>query len=146
MHNIMLIDNLHRRSGEEFMKTNRRLAALGVLSLIMTIMTALAFASEPPGSGGAELKPEAQVAAIEEDAAAETEITASEPVNTEKRYILKNVSGFIGIFEAEDPEVPKMVTGIVVSKLRAADAEMLSGGILVNGEDELARLLEDFGS
>jgi len=134
-----------QKSGEALMKTNQKIAALGVLSLIATIITALAFVSEPQVQDAAGNKPAMQ-AAMAEDLAADTEVTTVEREKTGKKYILKNVSGFIGIFEADNPETPRTVTGIVVSKLRAADAEMLNEGIVVNGEEELARLLEDFGS
>jgi hypothetical protein len=135
------------------MTSNRKLAALGVLSLIMTVMAVLVFTAEPPGSGGAAIGPDRLQAAEDIAAPGEEAATADgageeggQEIRHVKRYILKDVSGYIGIFEPDDMENPKMVTGINTGKLRAADAKMLADGIVAYGEEELARLLEDFGS
>jgi hypothetical protein len=127
------------------MKMNRKIAALGVLSLILTVMTALALINAPPGAKGSAVAEDAGVMAAA-DAAEMTDDPAERPEESAKQYILKDVSGFIGIYDPDDMESPKMVTGIVVDKLRAADVKMLANGILVTGEEQLARLLEDFGS
>lgn len=136
------------------MVRNRRIASLGVISLLATIMTALALiVNNPAADGDSEHVGTEAVVFAENNGAdekappyeGETGI-GGEDVDNVNIYLLKDTSGFIGIYTLDDPDTPKEVTEIVTGKLRRADAEMLKEGIVARGEEELAKLLEDFGS
>lgn len=127
--------SVNEKNGGMNVKTNRKIAAIGVLSLILTVIAALTQVTELPEARVIEVGETMPLAASGN--------TLEQTVN---KYVLKNVAGFVGIYAIENMERPKTVTNIVVDKLRAADAELLGKGIEVAGEDELARLLEDLGS
>jgi len=55
------------------------------------------------------------------------------------------VEGVVAIFR-EGGDVPEVLTGILTDTLPEYDREQLAGGIWVDSEEELLRLLEDFGS
>jgi hypothetical protein len=145
------------RDGAKGMVKNRRITAIGVLSLLATVMTALALLVSPPICDkqvktvkDAETFGKTDVSvngAITDDAfPAAISIEGSNIVTESKEYLLKEVSGYVGIFSPEDTETPQSITQIALSKLREADARMFREGIIVKGEEELAKLLEDFGS
>ena len=121
------------------MKINRRIAGVGVMTLLLSAVAAFALMTEPPGrvATSAGKYPSEKTAAI---------AIADSQERTEVRYVLKAADGQVGIYDPADMEKPKTLTGIAVSKLRAADAAQLAQGIEVAGDEELARLLEDFGS
>lgn len=136
------------------MLRNRRVTAVGVLSLLATIMTALALTVTPPIRNHKQTENDMGTGVLSETDAVLNSVSAGnsipidKPVATDedKEYLIKEVSGFLGIFLPEDTENPQLITGIAISKLREADARMFKEGIIVKGEEELARLLEDFGS
>ncbi|MGI6577672.1 MAG: hypothetical protein ACOX1Q_06480 [Eubacteriales bacterium] len=136
------------------MVRNRRIASLSVLSLLATIMTALALTVNNPIADGNFDYNDINTGLFSENHDVLENTPAMEvatgiegkQTDTEKEYLLKDTSGFIGIYSLDDPNTPQVITEIVISKLREADAEMLKEGIVVKGDEELAKLLEDFGS
>ena len=83
-------------------------------------------------------------------AAAETGAPAAEPEPDETvaddGFVVKDCGGKIAVFSPSDPDRPLWSTGIATATLRLADQEALLEGIPVADEEELALLLEDFGS
>lgn len=61
-------------------------------------------------------------------------------------YILREWNGYIGIFYANDLKKPFSVTDIQIATLRENDRQMLSVGIEADTQEQLMRLLEDYGS
>ncbi|NLM61414.1 MAG: hypothetical protein GX193_04990 [Clostridiales bacterium] len=136
------------------MVINRRIASLGVLSLLATIMTVLALTVNNPSADKDLERSGTETGVFSESRDVLDDMTAvvsgtdehGEEAEHYKVYLLKDTSGYIGIYSMDDPDTPQTVTEIVTSKLRQADAEMLKEGIVAVGEEELAKLLEDFGS
>lgn len=62
------------------------------------------------------------------------------------QYILKLYQGRVAVFDARQTKTPVQTTEIYEETLRNYDRELLTTGIPVSGEQELLRLLEDFGS
>lgn len=75
-------------------------------------------------------------------------VLQAEPVAAEAapQYLLKLHQGRVAIFDARQTEVPVETTEIPEETLRNYDRELLTAGIPVSSEQELLRLLEDFGS
>ncbi len=61
------------------------------------------------------------------------------------RYVVKAYNGMIAVFEG-DAETPQRVFDIRVETLRKQDRERFEEGVVILSLDELARLIEDFGS
>lgn len=61
-------------------------------------------------------------------------------------YILREYDGQIAVYVTGDEKEPVLLTGILTSSLRKTDRELLAEGIPARGDEELAKLLEDFGS
>lgn len=61
-------------------------------------------------------------------------------------YIVRDYGGQIGVFVKENPNTPKMLTGIRTESLRRTDREKLQSGITIIGYENVLILLEDFGS
>ena len=61
-------------------------------------------------------------------------------------YVLREYEGQIAVYVSGDTENPVLLTGILTSSLRKTDRELLQEGISARGDEELAKLLEDFGS
>lgn len=131
----------------------RRITAIRVLSLLATVMTALALIVSPPTYTNRHADSDADAGAFADTNAAvngalanDIHVEKSVTAGAVKEYLLKEASGYIGIFSPDDTENPQLITGIAISKLREADARMFREGVTVIGEEELAKLLEDFGS
>ncbi len=60
-------------------------------------------------------------------------------------YVLRATGGGVAVYLSGSDE-PLISLDVPAGKLRAADAEMLSVGIEVEGEEALWRLIEDFSS
>lgn len=63
----------------------------------------------------------------------------------ERKYILKLHNGRVAVFN-EGESVPAQITDISGRSLREYDHELLTEGIIVVGDIELAMRLEDYGS
>ena len=61
-------------------------------------------------------------------------------------YYLRDSGGHVAVFSSRRDKTPLTVTPIETACLRTADRAMLRGGIPVESEDELLKLLEDLGS
>lgn len=61
-------------------------------------------------------------------------------------FVIMEHGGRIAVFASSDLDIPLTVTNIRVSSLRESDRLLLSSGLEVTDEAELAQLLEDFGS
>ena len=61
------------------------------------------------------------------------------------RFTLGESDGLIAVYR-EGEASPLVITNIPLSSLREADRAMVTGGVLSGSEDELLKLLEDFGS
>ncbi len=64
----------------------------------------------------------------------------------ETAYVLMEYDGQIAVYVSGDEKTPVLLTGILTSSLRKTDRELLQEGIPARGDEELAKLLEDFGS
>lgn len=71
-----------------------------------------------------------------------TDATADVP---QPKYILSGYEGMVAVF-LPGSEQPSYVTDAPVSCLPAADRKILTEGLPVFSEEELTRLLEDYGS
>ncbi|MBR3848800.1 MAG: hypothetical protein IKM21_05875 [Oscillospiraceae bacterium] len=97
--------------------------------------------------GGGILKtkkesPEPKTASDEVFASAETDIVTE----TDTEYTLKIQDGILAVFAESDETRPIIVTDIYASTLRHFDRERLTEGIVVKGDLEMQKLLEDFSS
>ncbi len=63
----------------------------------------------------------------------------------EAKYIVKEYQGLVAVFVPDSPDVPQKLLDARVSALPKADRNMLEEGILVYSDEELSRLLEDYG-
>ncbi len=63
----------------------------------------------------------------------------------ENKYMLKEFNGMLALYE-NDLSQPKEIYNISISSFPAEDIMKLKKGIVVNGADELNRLLEDYTS
>jgi len=114
------------------------------LTLIIVIFTSILLTAERPISHAA-----AAVSHVELSSAVVAEPSA-EPF-TEKTstaahtFILREYNGGIGVFESAE-DIPFITLDVPISALRTTDADRLRSGITVEGELELARLIEDFDS
>lgn len=61
-------------------------------------------------------------------------------------YILRDMGGYVCVFEKNDLVNPSLETAIPVQLLPQADQQRLREGIEVNGRSELYSILEDLGS
>ena len=87
--------------------------------------------------------PKSQPIAASETKAAEE--TGEEP-QKEGKYIMKLYNGSLAVFDAKKPDTPQYITGIDERTLRDADRKAFEKGVLVYSDEELASLLEDYGS
>lgn len=62
-----------------------------------------------------------------------------------ERFTLGERDGLIAVFR-DGETAPLIITNIRLDSLREADRAMVTGGVLTGSEEELLRLLEDFGS
>ena len=61
------------------------------------------------------------------------------------KYVVRNKDGFVAIFKVEDgKEIEYDVTDISTDYLTQEDKENLNNGIVVEGEESLNKLIEDF--
>jgi hypothetical protein len=65
-------------------------------------------------------------------------------VPTEAAYVVRAQGGQVAVYRADAPDVAVEITDIRVASLREFDQRQLEQGIPVQGEEALARLLEDF--
>ncbi|MCX7614673.1 MAG: hypothetical protein N2Z65_02820 [Clostridiales bacterium] len=63
-----------------------------------------------------------------------------------EKYIMKLYNGALAVFDAENPSKPQYITDIDERTLRDTDREAFKKGIPVYSDEELASLLEDYGS
>ena len=118
--------------------------AVSVLFLILTIAVSLLYIIPLPTAGAmSDIAPFADTEAL--DTVAETG-EAQSGQEQESSYLLKDCGGYVGIFTAGGSDEPDIVTEIIISKLRAADAETLKEGIPANSPEELAKIIEDLNS
>lgn len=61
-------------------------------------------------------------------------------------FVIREHGGRIAVFDVNAPEVPLTVTNINVASLRDSDRWLLSDGIRLSDETQVAQLLEDLGS
>lgn len=71
--------------------------------------------------------------------------TAKITTQQENKYMLKEFNGMLALFE-NDLSQPKEIYNISISSFPEEDVVKLKKGIVVNGADELNRLLEDYTS
>ena len=63
-----------------------------------------------------------------------------------EKYIMKLYNGALAVFDADDLNEPQYITGIDERTLRDKDREAFAKGVPVYSDEELASLLEDYGS
>ena len=61
-------------------------------------------------------------------------------------YILRDLGGYVAVYEGRKAREPAEVTAIETACLRAADRRLLTDGIPAADSQELLGLLEDLGS
>ena len=61
-------------------------------------------------------------------------------------FILGEKDGSIAVYPAGGGSEPLVITNISLDRLRESDRELIRAGLPAASEDELLRLLEDFGS
>ena len=83
-----------------------------------------------------------------------TALSASAQVNTQNetspepqeiRYLLCEYNGGLAVFRDDEPE-PHELYSVAVNTLPEGDRIQLQNGIIVSGDEELRRLLEDYTS
>jgi len=74
------------------------------------------------------------------------EMTGGPEAEPKEKYIMKLYNGNLAVFDAKDPETPQFVTGIDERTLRDTDRDAFEKGVPVYSDEELASLLEDYGS
>jgi hypothetical protein len=87
-------------------------------------------AAEPPRTGAPTPRPEPP------------DPTPAAPVQS--AYVVRAQDGQVAVFRADAPDEPVEITDIRIASLREFDQRQLEQGIPVQGEEALARLLEDF--
>lgn len=113
------------------------LAALAAAAVIMT--TALAFSPEPKES----TMPQTEETAFRQTLppqAQETPETAAVKIC----YWVHEQDGVIAVYDSDDRTLPLTLTGISLHTLREADRNMILGGVLIEGEENLQHFLEGF--
>lgn len=61
-------------------------------------------------------------------------------------YVIREHHGRIAVFSADEPDSPITVTNININALRDSDRRLLTSGISISDEAQVAQLLEDLGS
>ncbi len=61
-------------------------------------------------------------------------------------YVVREHDGFVGVFRADDGEVPVLMTDVPVQGLPLTARVELKNGVTAADLDEVMLLLEDFGS
>ncbi|MDP4108980.1 MAG: hypothetical protein Q8878_03015 [Bacillota bacterium] len=74
------------------------------------------------------------------------ESPAAEEKEAEGKYIMKMYNGNVAVYDASAQDSPLYVTGIDGRTLRDADREAFEKGVVVGSDEELASMLEDYGS
>ena len=69
-----------------------------------------------------------------------------DPERSEGGFILKEIMGYIGIYDRREMSFPIYVTDINTQSLRKADQNLLKKGLFAKDAGTIAMLLEDFGS
>lgn len=115
-----------------------------VLSLIVTVFTLITIAgflyvARIANSSGAQAAAAAGTMPV-----SETQAPPEKP--SPAIYILREYDGQIAVFVPQNEDIPVSLTGILTSTLRQSDRDELQRGIYVSGDNDLARLLEDFSS
>lgn len=64
----------------------------------------------------------------------------------DKLYILREIDGQIGVFDADNTDSPIFITDTPTQTLRLSDRALIRQGISVFGYENMLKLLEDFGS
>ena len=107
------------------MKQRIRIIVCAITVCIAVIMSAITIASFRE-SGAAPEIPAPQLAAA--------------------GYVIREHHGRIAVFSADNPDSPITVTNINISALRDSDRNLLTSGISIPDEAQVAQLLEDLGS
>lgn len=84
------------------------------------------------------------IASFRESSVATTENAA--PEFTAGGYVIKEHHGRIAVFDADELDSPITVTNININALRDSDRRLLTSGISLSDEAQVAQLLEDLGS
>jgi hypothetical protein len=91
-------------------------------------------AAEPPRASTPTPRPEAP----------EPAPAPESPAPARPAYVVRAQGGQVAVYRADEPDEPVEITDIRVASLREFDQRQLELGIPVQGEEALARLLEDF--
>ena len=79
-------------------------------------------------------------------AALPSELTVRFAGREDAAYILRDLGGFVAVYEGRKAREPAEATAIETASLRAADRRLLTDGIPASDSRELLGLLEDLGS
>ena len=82
----------------------------------------------------------------DEEIETERRVRADEVAKQESGYVIKDLDGKLAVYRTDDMNTPERVTEIYSETLRKYDQELLHSGIKIADEEELWRILEDYGS
>ena len=123
------------------MMNKNTVAACGLVAILAILIVGLVAGGIRPASTSVSQDTQSIILPTE-DLSVQASLSPSE----ERQYILREFDGQIAVFVPDDSFNPIILTGILTSSLPKADREQLQLGIVVAGDEELAKLLEDFGS
>lgn len=63
-----------------------------------------------------------------------------------KRFVVRELDGYVAVFFENNDKVPVTVTDISVNTLRDFDKKILQQGVIVPSKERLLMMLEDLGS